>query len=77
MAYGKKKAPKGASKKAAKQLNKMAKSAPSKRYGKAVMKEDTRKPGRKMGYATTASTKLPKYNPRKPTTKAGRKSLKK
>ena len=77
MPYGTKKGPKGASKKAAKQMNKSAKKAPAKKYGKAVMKEDTRKPGRKMGYATTTTTKLPKYKPRKPTTKTGRKSLKK
>lgn len=65
MPYGPKKSPKGVSKKAVKQLNKNRKKAPSKLYGKTVMKEDKRKPGRKVGYATVSKTKLPDYKPRK------------
>ena len=61
----KSKSNKGASKKAAKSLNEQRKKAPSKRYGVAVMKDDPRKPGRKIGYATTSKTKLPDYKPKK------------
>lgn len=56
---------KGASKKAANQLNKQRKKAPSKKYGQPTMKDDPSKPGRKIGYATTSKTKLPDYKPRK------------
>jgi hypothetical protein len=66
---------KGASKKAAKQLNEMRKKAPTKMYGKPVMKE--RGPGEKFGYATTDETKIPDMTPMKRTTKVGRRSLKK
>lgn len=56
---------KGVSKKAVKQLKKNMKKAPSKMYGKAVMKDDPKKAGRKTGYATVSKTKLPDYKPRK------------
>lgn len=71
------KAPKGFSRKAAKAVNKKRNSATSKLHGKTVMTEDKRKPGRKMGYASTAKTKLPKYSPKKLTTKQGRKATRK
>lgn len=69
------KQPKGASKKAASALNKRAKQAPSKRYGKPVMKKTSGT--RSIGYASTAKTNLPDYKPKKRTTKTGRRSLKK
>ena len=50
----------GFSKKAVKQLNE--RKAPAKAHGKPVMKDDPRKPGRKMGYATVTKTELPKYH---------------
>ncbi len=53
---------KGVSKKAVKQLKKRMEKPVSKRHGKAVMKEDPNKPGRKIGYATVTETKLPKYH---------------
>jgi hypothetical protein len=59
------KSPKGVSKKAVKKLNENRTKPVNKRYGKTVMKEDPSKPGRKIGYATTAKTKLPKMGKRK------------
>ena len=56
------KSPKGASKKAVKQLKKTMGKAPTKLHGKAVMREDPKKPGRKIGYATVTKTTLPKYH---------------
>lgn len=58
----KRKDPKGASKKAARQLKKTRETPPAKLHGKPVMKDDPRKPGRKMGYATVTKTVLPKYH---------------
>ena len=52
---------KSVSKKAVKQLKKNSKKAPSRQYGKAVMKKDPRKPGREMGYNDPGKTKLPDY----------------
>ena len=70
--------PRGVSKKAVKQLNKARNKPVSKRFGKTVMKDDPNKPGRKVGYASLATTKLPtKGKIARPSTKAGRRSLKK
>ena len=66
---------KGFSKKAVRALNKRRRTPTTKLYGKAVMKDDPDKPGRRIGYATTAETELPKFKPRKLTTKGGRRSL--
>lgn len=68
---------KRANKRAAKAVNKSNRTPTTKRYGKAVMKNDPDKPGRKIGYATTKKTVLPKRGKTTLTTKAGRKSLKK
>lgn len=54
------KSPKGVSKKAVRQLKKQK--IPAKQHGKAVMVDDPKKPGRKVGYATVTKTKLPKYH---------------
>ncbi len=53
------------SKKAVKQLNENAKKAPSRQFGKAVMRDDPRKAGRKTGYAEPGQTKLPAYGYKK------------
>ena len=65
------------SKKAIKQYKKLRDKPVTKRYGKAVMKDDPNKPGRRIGYATTTKTELPAYKPRKRTNKQSRKNLKK
>lgn len=69
----------GVSKKAGKQLKKNMKKAPAKRYGVAVMKDDPRTPGRKVGYATVSKTKLPdyKYKKKKATSVASKRSTRK
>ncbi len=64
---GKKRIPTGASKKAAKQLNKRRDNPGTKVHGKSIMTDDPRKPGRKMGYVEK-KTELPKYH--KPKMKA-------
>lgn len=53
---------KGFSKKAVRQLKKRMGKAPTKLHGKAVMRDDPKKPGRKIGYATVTKTTLPKYH---------------
>ena len=70
---------KKASKKAVKQLKESAKKAPSRQYGKAVMKDDPRKSGRKMGYADPGKSNLPayKYKKKKATSVASKKSTRK
>ena len=54
---------KRAAKRTAKKLN--VKKAPSRQHGKAVMKDDPRKEGRKMGYATATPGIKAKYKGRK------------
>lgn len=56
------KSPKGVSKKAVRQLKKRMGKPTPKLHGKPVMKEDPKKPGRKIGYATVTKTELPKYH---------------
>ena len=68
---------KRAAKDTAKKINVQKKQAPTKRHGVAVMKTDPNNPNRKTGYVAAKKTKLPKYDPLKPTTKAGRKGLRK
>jgi len=65
--------------KAAKALNKSAKKAPSRQHGKPVMKDDPRKPGRKMGYATAESGMKAKYKykKKKATSTASKRSTRK
>ena len=69
------KQPKGASKKAAKAMNKSAGKAKPRLYGEPVMKKVSEK--RSIGYGSTGKPKYPKYSPKKRTTKTGRQSLKK
>ena len=70
---------KGVSKKAVKQIKERAKKAPSRQYGKAVMKDDPKKAGRKTGYADPGKTNLPayKYKKKKSTSVASKKSTRK
>ncbi|KKN04150.1 hypothetical protein LCGC14_1100360 [marine sediment metagenome] len=67
------------SKKAVKKLKENAKKAPARQYGKAVMKDDPKKAGRKMGYADPGKTNLPayKYKKKKPTSVASQRSTRK
>ena len=67
------KQPKTVSKKAAKKTKEMMGRPSAKAYGKTTMKDVS--PTRSVGYATVAPTKLPKRKKVRPTTKAGRKSL--
>jgi hypothetical protein len=66
------------SKKGKKQLKKLMTNPPQKVHGKAVMKDDPRKPGRKIGYATVSKTKLPdyKYKKKRATSTASKRSTK-
>ena len=67
------------SKKAVKQIKENMKKAPSRQYGKAMMKDDPRKAGRKTGYADPGKTNLPayKYKKKKPTSVASQRSTRK
>jgi len=68
---------KRANKRAAAAVNKRKQTPTTKRHGQAVMKDDPKKAGRKIGYGNTKKTVLPPKRKTKPTTKAGRQSLKK
>lgn len=69
----------GVSKKAGKQLKENSKKAPIRQYGKPVMKDDPKKPGRKTGYNTAGSGIKAeyKYKKKKSTTVAKKRSTKK
>ncbi len=68
---------KRAAKRTAKKLN--VRKAPSREHGKAVMKDDPRKPGRKMGYATAKPGMKAeyKYKKKRPTSTASKRSTRK
>ncbi len=69
----------GVSKKAGKQLKKARKKAPSRQFGKPIMKDDPRKSGRKMGYADagTGMKAKYKYKKKKATSTASKRSTRK
>ncbi len=66
-----------AAKRTAKKLN--VKKAPSRQHGKPVMKDDPRKPGRKMGYADAEPGMKAKYKykKKKATSTASKRSTRK